>query len=361
MRVLINGRFLDKPVTGVERFGREVTRALGMLKAAGDARLDGLDLLIVRPQSNSPALTPLIPELRVGESGGQLWEQWHLPRSAQGCDVILNLCNMAPFASRRNITCVHDAHPWLIPQNFSWQFRKWYDLVIPRIIATSARWTTVSRFSADKLVELGIANRAPDAITYNAADNFGSDVATGTGRPLPEGVRSPYVLCLGSRSANKNIGMIAGIAPRLAERGICVVVAGGGNTKVFGGGEQRIEDNVVNLGFVSDETLVALYCQASAFLFPSLYEGFGVPAIEAMKFGCPVIASDSSALPEVLGDAAILLPPHAPDRWLDSILTIHDDPVRRAKLVGKGHERVKQYSWKGSALAFAALAQDMMR
>lgn len=358
MRVLINGRFLDKPITGVERFGREVTRALGALKALGDPQLSGLDLLIVRPRSEAPAFTPLIPEVRVGESSGQVWEQWHLPRAARGDDVILNLCNMAPFAFRRNITCVHDAHPWLIPQNFSWQFRKWYDLAIPQIIRTSARWTTVSHYSADTLVKLGIADRAPDAITYNAADNFGPDDAAPA--PLPEGVRAPYVLCLGSRSANKNIGMIAGIAPRLAECGIGVVVAGGGNAKVFGGG-QGFEDGVVNLGRVSDETLVSLYRHATAFLFPSLYEGFGVPAIEAMKFGCPVIASDSSALPEVLGDAAILLPPHAPDRWLEAILSVHGDPARRAALIDKGHERVTRYSWAGSALAFAALARVLMR
>lgn len=112
---------------------------------------------------------------------------------------------------------------------------------------------------------------------------------------------------------------------------------------------------------MSDETLVSLYRHATAFLFPSLYEGFGVPAIEAMKFGCPVIASNSSALPEVLGDAAILLPPHAPDRWLEAILSVHGDSARRTALIDKGHERVMRYSWAGSALAFAALARDLMR
>jgi len=352
MRVLINGRFLDKPVTGVERFGREITRAIAGLVERGDPAVRGMEFTVVRPVSDAAPFHTALPEARHGTSKGQLWEQVHLPRVAKG-DIILNLCNMAPFAARRNIVCVHDAHPWLIPQNFSWSFRRWYGIAIPQIIRRSAHWTTVSHYSAVKLVELGIANRMPDAVTYNAGDNFGEDDAE-----LPAAVRTPYVLCLGSRSANKNIGMIAAIAPQLKAQGIHVVVAGGGNAKVFGG-RQEAEPDVINLGRVSDAELVALYRHARAFLFPSLFEGFGVPGIEAMKFGCPVIASNTSALPEVLGDAAILLDPHDSEAWTQAILSVHGDEALRADMAAKGEAQAARYSWTQSALKFLALAKDV--
>lgn len=350
MRILINGRFLDKPVTGVERFGREITRAIAGLVERQDPAVHGMDFAIVRPLSDAAPFHPALPEIRHGSSRGQLWEQLYLPRVARG-DVILNLCNMAPFAGRRNVVCVHDAHPWLIPDNFSWSFRRWYGVAIPRIIRASAAWTTVSRYSADKLVELGIADRMPDAVTYNAGDNFEA-VDTEPSAAVP----GAYVLCLGSRSTNKNIGMIAGIAPHLKAQGIQVVVAGGGNAKVFGAGPAA-EPDVVNLGRVSDAELVGLYRNARAFLFPSLFEGFGVPGIEAMKFGCPVIASNSSALPEVLGDAAILLDPRNAEDWVKAILAVHRDDGLRSELIAKGRIRAARYSWTRSALDFVALAR----
>lgn len=357
MRVIINGRFLDKPTTGVERYAREIARVIDGLVEVGDPQVQGVDFVIARPRSGAPRFASAIPEVEVGPGQGVLWEQVALPRFA-GRDVVINLCNMAPLAARSQVTCVHDAHPWLMPENFSRAFRTWYDLMIPRVIRRSARWTTVSKYSGRMLQELGIAVRAPDAVTYNAADNF--DRIEPEPVALPDDVRKSYVLCLGSQSANKNIGLIVGIADELAKQGISVVVAGGGASRIFG--EQgAYGGKVVDLGRVSDGELKTLYAGALAFLFPSFYEGFGVPPVEAMQMGCPVIVSDTSALPEVVGDGALLADPRDGAKWLESILRIRDEEGLRSELVRKGYERAACYSWEGSARTMVALAREAAR
>jgi glycosyltransferase involved in cell wall biosynthesis len=358
LRIVVNGRFLDRKITGVERFAREVLCQIEALVSAGDSAVAGIDFVIARPVADTPIDSTVIPEVRFGPFGGQAWEQFTLPRFARG-DVIINLCNLAPLASMRNVVCVHDAHPWLIPQNFSWAFRKWYDFAIPQTIRRAARWVTVSEYSGRMLQELRIANRPPDAITYNAADTF--QPASSQSSLVSDRLTGPYVLCLGSQSANKNISLIAGIAPQLRERGISVAIAGGDNSKIFGGGGSINQDNVILLGRVSDQELADLYANALAFLFPSLYEGFGIPAIEAMRSSCPVIASNTSALPEVLGDAAVLLDPHAPNAWLAAIKRIRDDATYRDDLIHRGKARAESFSWERSARTFVRLAREVSR
>lgn len=355
MRVVINGRFLDKATTGVERYAREIVRAIDGLVAADDPQVRGMRFVVARPPSTAGAFTSAISEVRAGPGQGVLWEQTALPRIA-GRAAILNLCNMAPLLARAQVTCVHDAHPWLMPENFSAAFRRWYDLMIPLVIRRSARWTTVSEFSAQKLQDLDIARRPPDAITYNAADNFNAIAAEGLDG-LPDAVRGRFVLCLGSQSANKNIGLIARIAGELRSHGIGVVVAGGGISSIFGTREGYGGD-VVDLGRVTDGQLKALYARALAFVFPSFFEGFGVPAIEAMQMSCPAIVSNTSALPEVVGDAAILADPNDGAQWLDAILRIRDEPGLRENLVRKGHERAARYSWERSARTMVSLLKD---
>ena len=102
------------------------------------------------------------------------------------------------------------------------------------------------------------------------------------------------------------------------------------------------------LGFVPDATLAALYRLASVFVFPSLYEGFGLPPLEAMASGTPVITSNVSSLPEVVGDAALLIDPTSPDAIAAAMTRVLEEPELRADLIRRGHERVKAFSWARS-------------
>jgi glycosyltransferase involved in cell wall biosynthesis len=102
------------------------------------------------------------------------------------------------------------------------------------------------------------------------------------------------------------------------------------------------------LGFVPDQTLAVLYRLASVFVFPSLYEGFGFPPLEAMASGTPVVTSNVSSLPEVVGDAALLIDPYDPAAIADGIRQVLTTPALRAQLVGRGFERARAYSWEDS-------------
>lgn len=360
-RVVINGRFLGKPITGVERYAHEMTRAIGELVLKNAPETHGLNIVIARPKSEDP--TPGTSDLKqviVGAGPAQLWEQVTLPRFARGA-VLLNFCNVSPLLHTNSVTCVHDAHPWLIPENFSWKFRKWYDVIVPLSIRRSKRWTTVSRYSGEQLVKLRVADRPPDAITYNASDSFKKpyDPAIAQEVIVKYGLETDYVLCLGSSSKNKNIALINKIADQLLEMGISVIVAGGSKSKVFGQKGHQVTA-IKQIGRVSDEELKVLYANALAFVFPSLFEGFGVPPIEAMSQNCPVIASNSSALPEVLGSSAILASPEDPKAWLEAISELKNSPELRAELISKGRHRADQYSWAKSAAVTLSLAQELI-
>ena len=108
-------------------------------------------------------------------------------------------------------------------------------------------------------------------------------------------------------------------------------------------------DRILHLDYVDDTDLASLYGQAEALLFPSLYEGFGLPPVEAMRQGCPVIASDGGSLPEVVGNGGVVVPTDDPDRWTEAIERLFSSPDHRAKLINAGHTRAAGFSWRRCA------------
>lgn len=203
-RIVLNGRFVGQRVTGVQRYAGEIVRALDALVAERHSAAAGMQFVLATPAQASCDL-PLtsIPVVRVGRLSGYAWEQIDLPLFA-GRDLTLNLCNFAPVVLGRNITCVHDAHVWLAPQNFSVWFRLAYRLLQPLLLRRSVGWVTVSRHSGEQLLSLGVAKRRPDAVTPNGADHairWSPARATVDAERLPE----RFVLALGSRSPNKTL------------------------------------------------------------------------------------------------------------------------------------------------------------
>ncbi|MBS9476103.1 glycosyltransferase family 4 protein [Ancylobacter radicis] len=359
MLVSINGRFLDRPITGVERYGWEIMRALDGLVTSGHPDTRGFDFRILRPKGGAPIdfLEGIRQEFG-GRGHGHAWEQLFLPFLARK-GLLLNLCNFTPLLNGRSVTVVHDAHVWLIPDNFSLPFRAFYKVMLPLSIRRSARWITISRFSESELLRFRAAHRSADRIVGNSGEHIlrSADTATAAGGAE----EAPFVLALGSQSRNKNFALVRRIAPRLAELGICVRVVGGTNASVFSGGSAEPESGtgLVWLGRVNDEQLADLYSRAACFLFPSLFEGFGIPPLEAMMLGCPVVASNRTALPEVLGESAVLLDPHADDAWVEAVAEIVRDPVKRQALVAAGHEQATRYSWTQSALGILASLKEV--
>lgn len=159
----------------------------------------------------------------------------------------------------------------------------------------------------------------------------------------------PYLLYVGNRSMYKNFEMfLSAAAPLLRRYGLRLICAGGGRFSA----DETIHitmlglTNVVEQHSINDKTLARLYSQAVAFVFPSLYEGFGIPILEAMVCGCPCLLSNRSSLPEVAGNAAIYFEPEDVDSIQSSLAQLLDDASLRAKLIQKGFVREKLFSWR---------------
>ena len=354
---MINGRFAGRPITGVERYAREIVAALDGLLSERHPSVAGLDICLAVPKGTQTNLDLAAIETReVGRLSGYAWEQIELPLFA-GRDVVLNLCNIAPLLAPRSIVCVHDAQIWLVPDNYSLAFRLANRVLQPLAIWRSRRWITVSQSSSDELVACGAARRACDAVIPNAA---GHALRWSPARARLDTSKLPlrYVFALASKAPNKNMALVYRLAEQLAAAGIVVVAAGGGNSRVFGQAADTGSSNVVHLGRVSDDDLAVLFQRAQCFLFPSLHEGFGLPAIEAMQLGCAVVASSAPAMPEVLGSAAVLCDPNDVDAWAAAVEHVCSDEGARQQLVESGRARAATYSWRASAEKLAALLRE---
>lgn len=160
-------------------------------------------------------------------------------------------------------------------------------------------------------------------------------------------------------SPNKNFKSIVSAIKLLGNVNYQIVVAGGTNPRVFNKSE-ALPPNINYIGYIQDEQLLALYRHAACFIFPSLYEGFGLPPLEAMACGCPVVVSNVASLPEVCGDAALYCNPYDPQDIADKIRRIVTDQDLREQLRQKGFERVKQFSWERCAEETIKVIQEVL-
>lgn len=159
----------------------------------------------------------------------------------------------------------------------------------------------------------------------------------------------PYFLYVGARAGYKNFdSLLSAFAAALTlepEIALCVVGAPFSDGEQKRIGQLQLTGRVENYGRVSDRQLVALYRRSVAFVYPSLYEGFGIPPLEAMQCGTPVIAANRSSIPEVVGNAGILVDPERADELTDALVALANQPALRESLIARGHDRVTQFSW----------------
>ena len=153
-----------------------------------------------------------------------------------------------------------------------------------------------------------------------------------------------YVLAVGSRSPHKNIETLVAAIQRWGDRGLPLVLAGGSNSRVFSQAT-ALTSSVQSAGYLTDGELRALYEQAQCFALPSLYEGFGLPPLEAMRCGCPVVVSRAAALPEVCGDGALYADANDADDWLRCLRKLQDTTFRE-ELRQRGRAQAQRFSWE---------------
>ncbi len=338
-RVLLNGKWLAQGRTGTQRFADEIGRRLLV-----DPRLD---VLVGLP---SDAATPTwLPPDRVRRSRlrGVAFEQIALPALARR-RVLVSLAGPAPLIVRRQVATFHDATPFRYPATYTRAFRAWHRLIYRVVSGRASAILTVSDFSARELAEVLDRPLGRFQVVSNGADHLGAIPPTPPDLG-PGGLPTGFVLCVGTLAVHKNL---AGVLHCLERAALPTVVVGArGSARVFAGtADARGHSSVIRYAAqLTDAQLVWLYQRAGVLVFPSRYEGFGLPIVEAQSLGCPVVVSQAAGLPDVAGRGAILIDPDRPDDVPAVVRRVLADPAWRAEVVAAGRRNADRFRWADSA------------
>lgn len=307
--LLINGRFVTQRRTGVQNFAHNLCLEL---------RRAGVRFSLVVPK-NAKVLYPVevTDLLHYGQLQGHLWEQFELPalvkkRSA----ILLNLCNTGPMCLTAQITVLHDLAFLENPNWFHPIFAKWYAYMVPRMAHKCKSLITVSQQVKSEIVErLGI-DAGKISVIGNKVDESLMEVAPERPVNLP-GDFTDFYLMVGSQDPRKNFGPACKALSQDTSKKVLVI----GGSGPFRATATYTSLNVVHLGPVSPGQLKWAFLNAKALVTPSLYEGFGIPNLEAMALGCPIIVSDIPAFREVCQSAAWYFNPNEPSSLVEAIRT----------------------------------------
>jgi glycosyltransferase involved in cell wall biosynthesis len=297
------------------------------------------------------------PPRALAHRTGHLWEQGLLPLLARTAALIYSPANLAPLASSRNVVVIHDAAALRHPEWYSRAYVAYQRRVLPLLARRARLVITVSDFSRRELVDaIGVPERQVAVVPNGVDERFSNDADPAPARTAL-GLDSPYVLTVGTRIGRKNLAALEAAAARLAPEGIELVAAGSGRAYM----RAEADGGLRSLGYVPDDLLPGLYAGALALAMPSLYEGFGLPCLEAMACGTPVVAADRGALPETCGGAALLADPDQPRAFADALVRAATDERERARLSAAGRERASGFTWRRAAEETDALVEGLLR
>lgn len=357
-RIAINGRFLSRPVTGVERFASEILLALDRAITSGDVQLPPIEILI--PAGCVPKLHfANMPIRQVGNRQGHQWEQIDLISACRGA-LLLNLCNTGPLFIKNQATVIHDAAVFSMPGAYSFKFRFAYKILHKCLALYAKHIWTVSDFSRTELQRyLPLRGKRVRVLPEGGEHVLRAQPDESVLDRFNLRTR-PYVLSVSSAQPAKNFALLVKALESKGDPGFDVVVAGGTNPAVFTGKNVSLPSYMKHVGYVSDQQLAALYKNAACFVFPSLYEGFGIPPLEAMAMGCPVVASSAASIPEVCSDAARYFNPHDPTDLYDALMAVMTDSALQTRLRENAIRQGQHWTWHRAALSLSSAIQDAL-
>jgi glycosyltransferase involved in cell wall biosynthesis len=343
----INGRFLTKAITGTQRFAWEILRSLDDVLPK---EVPFNEVKILAPQgTTAPTGLARISFATVGRLQGHVWEQRELFRASRH-GFLLNFCNSGPVLHPHQLTVIHDALVYRMPENYS-RLYGGVHRTLGHILARRSKIATVSAFSRRELAATFRLNEAEIPIFPNGHEHsLGIEAEFQVLDRL--GVQErPFFLFVGSPAPNKNLARALEAFSRLQRSEIAFVIVGAAKSNVFAPANLVLSPNVIMPGRLSDGEIVALYRRAVALVFPSLYEGFGIPPLEAMTLGCPVVAARIPPVEDVCGDAALYFDPMDPSAIAARMRDVIDQPSVRARLKEQGNMRFGRFSWAESSKA----------
>ena len=346
--IFINARFLGEPLTGLQRWGREVLRELDEMLEEGAIERNAYSFTLLTP--SQPQDAPCYKHLRLKVAGplsSHLWEQFILPFWAKG--FLLNLKNTAPVWHKNMSAQIQDLQPIARPETHTATFNRIYGWILPRAAQRAKVLFALSHSTAEeihKYFEIPLSQITVTGAGHEHVLRTGADTGIINTHQLK---RSGFLLAVSSLNPNKNFAAILR-AMKLADVRVPLVIAGGTNPKVFeGAGIDSLPKNAIHVGRVSDGELRALYEHALGFIYPSFYEGWGLPPGEAMLLGCPVISSNTTSLPEVCGDAVLYCDPANDESIAKQLFRLVEDGPKRQELAALGRAQSQQFTWRAVA------------
>jgi glycosyltransferase involved in cell wall biosynthesis len=383
MRVALNLEQLLQPAPGgIGRYTAELARLLPALPARDGTAITLVPFVArhrrhhVRTRLREfglPDLDPVVLSL----PRPLLYDAWHLlrrprlepSRRLRDVDVVHAPSVAVPPKSRAPlVVTAHDAAPLVFPEAYPRRGRRFHEQGLAAAAERADLVITVSHAAAEELASHTAIPSERVRVVPNGVDLelAGDDEVSATRHEL--GLDdAPYVFWIGSLEPRKNVGLLVDAFARwaastdLPHRLVLAGPAGWLEDEAAVLAPARpLGDRVRTVGRVGDPALRALYRGADLFAFPSRHEGFGIPVLEAMAQGTPVLAADIPALREVAGDAARLLSPDDPDAWVDALDELLHDAAERARLGAAGRERAQQYSWTRCAEATRAVYRDAL-
>lgn len=352
MEIYINARFLTQKTTGVQRFAIEISKQLKLL-------LPGVKF--ISPKNIiQKELADYFEVETCGNFTSHLWEQIELPifLKKKKNPLLINLGNTAPLFYKNQLVSILDLSFIINPKWFSRSFSLFYSFVIPKIAKRSLRIITISENSKKDIIEIiGINENKIDVLYCDVPTEFRANNKL----KLPN-IYGDYILAVSSLDPRKNFGRLIEAFNKLNLPNIKLVIVGSVN-KVFSDVniKKLIQDNelITFTGYVDQEELPGLYKNAKLFIYPSLYEGFGIPPLEAMICGCPTIVANVASLPEVCGDASYYVDPYSIDDISHGMKELTNNENLRQELIVKGYERVSHFNWESSAKQLVNIIENI--
>lgn len=355
MKIGINGRFLAAKRTGVQRAAYNLIRALIAMDRINEYVLFTTSDQADNPDWNYPNVQVVTSRIKEGESlRNYFWEQFTLPRLARRyrVDVLHSPANLGPLFYRgRSVVHIHDLCFIVNPQWYSFTFRTVYNFLVPRLARRAAKVITNSNNSRNDLLQFCNLTAERVAQVYWGVDELFLNPPTDTASSSPIEI-DDYILYVGSLEPRKNIGNLLEAYEQLRRQHPQLrtkLVLIGGESPVFAEVTLRVKEfkeDVLFKGFVNDELLRDYYQRARLFVYPSLYEGFGLPPLEAMASGVPVVTSMTSSIPEVVGDAALMVNPHDISQLASTMYLALVDESLRTELRARGRKQVAKFNWQ---------------
>jgi glycosyltransferase involved in cell wall biosynthesis len=341
-RYAVNARFVTQSLTGIQRYCYELALRLrnGSLLAPSAALEDYKG---VQGRVNVTG----------GYLGGHPWEQFALPLAVPRRQALFSPAGCGPLAHLNQVITIHDLAPLENPEWYSPGFALWYSRLLPVLARRVRNIVTVSEFCKQRIVERLRVDERKVTVAWEAASSVFSPRSADETQSVFDsfGIRKPYFLFVGAVSGRKNLPRLLAAWNRVVDRlnGASLVMVGKTGLRFADKGALgALPKQVMQLGSVNDQDLACLYTAAQGLLYPSLYEGFGLPILEAMACGCPVLTSSCTAMPEVAGDSAIIVDALSEDAIASGIRELMDEN-RAADLRRRGFRRCRDFSWERTA------------